>query len=312
MSPFLDDDENTDLDYYKIEDNLNTSYSSNTIKSFFEKDDRKFFLIGGIAAIVTFCVISYIMYTSSKPIDLDDLPVIKADITPIKIKPPQNGQVSHQDKIVYDNISGDKRNIIEKMAPPPEEVLSISEIESKDSLSNKEKKDIINAFNELAPEKEYKINYVKVEESKAIKPNGVKIVEENPPIKRLSSMQNSTAVNCLQKKKVRIRDLVTNNQDSHLNDFDDSIFASSKVEERGIMLQVASLPTRSAADLEYKRLLNRNKILKNFGKKIEKVDLGKNKGITYRVKVGPFKNNADAKRAIALLKKNGFSAYISR
>lgn len=131
----------------------------------FLKNDRKFFVIGGIASFVAFASVVYFFYSSSKPVNLDDLPIIKADMTPIKVRPSNNAQVKHQDKIVYDNISGDiQRKDEEERVIQPEEILSISEMDSDGVLSAEEKRKIISAFDDLAPagmEKEYKINYVK-------------------------------------------------------------------------------------------------------------------------------------------------------
>lgn len=313
--PFVNEEEDgSDIDYFPQYEHV-TEKRGNSIRSFLERDDRKFFLIGGAAALVTFCVISYIMYSSSRPIDLDDLPVIRADPTPIKVKPPKNGQISHQDKIVYDNISGDSRNVVEKTAPPPEEVLSISEIDSNDALSAKEKKEIIEAFDKLAPEKEYKINYVKTSGSESSKSKTLKAVEENPPIKKVEPDESRIEES---HKKKKIADLINNPKDiaaiSKNGDVDiENAYDVSSLKRGGnIMLQIGSLPTKSAAEAEYKRVIRRNKFLKQFSKKIEKIDLGRKKGITYRIKVGPFKSKSDANKAISSLKRRGFSSYISR
>ena len=47
-------------------------------------------------------------------------------------------------------------------------------------------------------------------------------------------------------------------------------------------------------------------------KKIYKVDLGRAKGSTYRIQVGPFKNNTEAQKVVSALKNNGCFAYISK
>ncbi|MDR0632189.1 MAG: SPOR domain-containing protein [Holosporaceae bacterium] len=296
MCPFIDDE---DGDY--SEDVLQNSQKGTGLRSHFFRDDRKFFLIGGGVSIVAFSMMVYVIYSSSKPINLEELPVISADGTPFKIKPAGNEQVKHQDKIVYDNISGDRRKTEEKIAQPPEEILSIPEIENGESLSDDEKKNIIRAFEDLAPEKEYQIKYVKKNAPK-IKSDGLTIIEEEhrSPINRID---RKTPPVLAKKSKQQLRDIIEKTD----NSTKDTIARGN-----GFMLQIASVMTRPAAEAEYNRILLKNKFLKERGKKIVKVDLGEKKGIRYRIQVGPFKTKEEADRTISTMKKNGFGAYISK
>ena len=304
MCPFLDDE-----DFEKYEEIIDGAEKKVQRKTTFLKDDKKFFIIGGSASVIAFCSVAYFLYSNSKPIDLEDLPIIQADPMPIKVKLQKNTQVNHQDKIVYDNISGNKRKKEEEhVIAQPEEVLSISEMDSDGVLSEEEKQKIINAFDELAPEKEYKINYVKnsAKENnnrRVVKSENVKIVEEEslPPINRVSPKDDSTPNNGKNKKhKTKLADLVEQKLPS----------ANSKTGT--VMVQIASVPTKNGAEVEYKRIANKNKFIKNYGKKIYKVDLGRAKGSTYRIQVGPFKNNTEAQKVVSALKNNGCFAYISK
>ena len=305
MCPFLDDE-----DFEEYEEIIDGAEKEVQRKTSFLRDDKKFFIIGGSASVIAFCSVAYFLYSNSKPIDLEDLPIIQADPTPIKVKPQKNTQVNHQDKIVYDNISGDKRKKEEEhVIAQPEEVLSISEMDSDGVLSEEEKQKIINAFDELAPEKEYKINYIKdgtKENSnhRVVESENVKIVEEKslPPINRVESKErnNATTNNNVKDKKHKAK----------LADLVDQKASSAKVGT--VMVQIASLPTKGGAEVEYKRIANKNKFIRNYGKKIYKVDLGRAKGSTYRIQIGPFKNNAEAQKVVSALKSNGCFAYISR
>ena len=305
MCPFLDDE-----DFEEYEEIIDGAEKEVQRKTSFLRDDKKFFIIGGSASVIAFCSVAYFLYSNSKPIDLEDLPIIQADPTPIKVKPQKNTQVNHQDKIVYDNISGDKRKKEEEhVIAQPEEVLSISEMDSDGVLSEEEKQKIINAFDELAPEKEYKINYIKdgtKENSnhRVVESGNVKIVEEKslPPINRVESKErnNATTNNNVKDKKHKAK----------LADLVDQKASSAKVGT--VMVQIASLPTKGGAEVEYKRIANKNKFIRNYGKKIYKVDLGRAKGSTYRIQIGPFKNNAEAQKVVSALKSNGCFAYISR
>lgn len=338
MCPFLDEDR----------EEQNDSFQSGTfergLSSNFFKNDRKYLLIGGTAIIIVFFAIVSLVRSNLSPVNLDELPVIQAEKTPIKERPLSNKQVQHQDKTVYDNISGDQRTVVEKVVPRPENVLSIPEVDVSESLSDEEKKDIIRAFDELAPEKEYKINYVREKQSYIANKNldvysNSLTREENNLFRKLknkkklsdnekkklselmrkvtnsykSEITESRALPPIKRadktvsKKHRLKDLVA--EKNAKNEMAEEVKPSSK---GTIMVQIASVGTKSAAESEYNRLLLKNRFLKGKGKKIFKVDLGEPKGIRYRIQVGPFKNKEEAKKIVSAMRSNGCASYISK
>ena len=312
MCPFLDEEDDFD-DYRDDKDDLILRpREDNRFKSRFLKDDKKFFIIGGSASIIAFCAVMYVMYSNNKPIDLEELPVIKADTTPIKVKPTNNLMVDHQDKIVYDNISGIKRSSSEeKTVLQTEEDLSINEIDSDGDLSDEEKKKIIQAFDDLAPDKDYKIKYVKSQQgdSKYVADaKKIRIIEQDngsPPIKKIEEAEKPKLTAKDKKHKGKTKDLVA----SAVKEKKDTATTRGG---GSVMIQVASVSTKSAAEAEYKRIVRKNKMLRGVGKKIVRVDLGKPKGIVYRVQVGPFKDKPEAQKMVSSLKNNGFYSYIPR
>lgn len=340
MCPFLEEND----DGIEGEPFSKSGFERGMISGFL-KNDRKYLFIGGTSVAIVIGSMIWLISSNLTPINLDELPVIQAEKTPIKEKPLANKEVAHQDKIIYDNISGDQRPIIEKIADQPENVLNIPEVDVSESLSEEDKKDIIRAFDELAPEKEYKINYIKddqpidevniseraydfagisheenmrlrklknkaqltLEESKELATLTQKIANSYktdinepqvlPPIKKITK----------EKKKKRLKDLVAEKA------FKNNLAKTAEFSRKGtIMVQIASVQTRAAAESEYNRLVSRNRFLKGKGKKIFKVDLGKLKGIRYRIQVGPFKDKEEAKKIISAMHANGYAAYISR
>jgi cell division protein FtsN len=294
MCPFVNEDEN-DEDYAMPVTPL--SEGNVGFRSQFFKNDKKFFLIGGGASAIAFILVAYLIYSNSRPINLEELPVIGADEAPLKVKPEANAQVEHQDKTVYDNISGQQRKIEEKITSSVEEVLSIPEADVGESMSEEEKKDIIQAFDDLAPEREYQIQYVKKGAARAKSSNLIIAEEERPPIKRLEEKKPFAS---------------TSKSKKPLEENKSDLLRRNAVSGGGSMVQIASVATKSAAETEYSRILSRNKFLRGLGKKIVKVDLGEKKGVKYRIQVGPFKNKGEADRIVSEMRKNGFSAYISR
>ncbi|MBO4405104.1 MAG: SPOR domain-containing protein [Alphaproteobacteria bacterium] len=346
MCPFVEENEEDEV-YDAISD---SDFGRGMVSHFF-RNDRKYLFIGGTAVAVVLIAIIGIVSSSISPVNIDELPVIQAEKTPIKEKPLKNNQVKHQDKIIYDNISGNHRQVVEKIADQPETVLSIPEIDVSESLSAEDKKTIIQAFDDLAPEKEYKINYIE-EHPKADK----SISQEN--YSSLTAAENATLRKLKNKRKLSSKEkkqltVLTNKISSsykseisveetalppintavknsvggktakkkkqRLKDLVADRAAKQKLAEgvtrsrRGtIMVQIASVGTKASAESEYNRLLRKNSFLKGKGKKIYKVDLGPNKGTRYRIQVGPFKNKTEAKKIISAMHDNGCAAYISK
>lgn len=294
MCPFLDDDD--DSGFIEQEQPVR----ENRVRLNFFKDEKKFFIIGGVAAAVACLVTGYVLYFNSKPVNLDDLPVIRAETTPFKEKPKSNEQVKHQDKTVYDNISGDQRKVEEKVVSQPEEVVTVPEVDVEETLTDEEKNSIIQAFDELAPEKEYKINYVSKENKKPITSGNLTIVEEEarPPLNIVKEEKKGSVTPT--RKKTRLKDVIN------------AATETPAFENSSIMVQIASVSTKASAEAEYNRIVRKNQFLKARGKRIFKVDLGKSKGVKYRVQVGPFSSKSEAKKVVSALKDNGFSAYISK
>ncbi|MBO7642317.1 MAG: SPOR domain-containing protein [Alphaproteobacteria bacterium] len=345
MCPFVEENVE-DVDYDAVSDE---EFNRGLVSHFF-RNDRKYLFIGGTAVAVVLIAIIGILNSRMTPVNIDELPVIQAEKTPVKEKPTQNNQVKHQDKIIYDNISGNQRKVVEKIADQPEAVLSIPEIDMSESLSAEDKKTIIQAFDDLAPE-EIKINYVekhpktdrsvgrenydsltatenetlrKLKNKKRLSAkeknqlriltnkisdsykSGISIEETAlPPINM--SVNNSMNTKTAKKKKRRLKDSIADKTNKQK-------LAEEVTRSRGgdIMVQIASVETKAAAESEYNRLVRRNRFLKGKGKKIYKVDLGPDKGVKYRIQIGPFKNKAEAKKIISAMQDNGCKAYISK
>ncbi len=348
MCPFIGENEE-DINYEVVSSSKFERGFDRGMVSYFFRNDRKYLFIGGTAVAVVLVALVGIVCSSMTPINIDELPVIQAEKTPIKEKPLNNKEVQHQDKIVYDNISGTQRKVVEKIAHQPETVLSIPEVDVSESLSAEDKRTIIQAFEDLAPEREYKINYIEKH------PATTRVVsqqnydslskKENEILKKLKNKKKLSA-----KEKAQLKTLTQKISNSYKSeyksesDFEEKLPPIRSVKEdkiqkrkrrlkdlvavrtnkeklaenvsrsrRGtVMVQIASVSSKAAAESEYNRLIRKNRFLKGKGKKIYKVDLGPNKGTKYRVQVGPFQNSSEAKKIISAMHDNGCAAYISK
>jgi len=75
--------------------------------------------------------------------------------------------------------------------------------------------------------------------------------------------------------------------------------------QKVIFVQVASLPTKNAANQEYNRLLKGHRSLSKMGYKIVPVQVGKS--TKYRIMVGPFKSKDEASNAVRKMRNDGLN-----
>ncbi|MBE6447006.1 MAG: hypothetical protein E7015_00755 [Alphaproteobacteria bacterium] len=336
MCPFLDNEE---IEGRSPKFSSQNGFDVGNVSKFFKRDNQYLLIGAGIAFVILIVVLTLI--NSGSPINIEELPVIHAEQTEFKEKPKANLTVQHQDKVVYDNISGDSRVEREKLAPRPENVIEIPDMSESETLSDEEKRNIIRAFDELAPQKEYTVKYNK--QSTDIKPERLEpslTVTENRRLQILKNKPKLTnkehqELKIIEKKLIgsykteNVKDIglppinnITNSNIRIKKRLKDVINAKKSQENsaervithsRGtVMIQIASVPSKAAAESEYRRLVFKNKFLKGKGKKIFKIDLGSDKGIRYRIQIGPFKNKEDANKIINALRANGCSAYISK
>jgi tetratricopeptide (TPR) repeat protein len=79
----------------------------------------------------------------------------------------------------------------------------------------------------------------------------------------------------------------------------------------GWVVQIASADTEASALSTWKKMQARHAVLKTQSPSVVKADLGA-KGTFYRVRIGGFDEQAQAKKACARLKAGGVSCYISK
>jgi len=125
-----------------------------------------------IVAFVGLIILGWFAYEEGKyPSDLSELPLIKKNPKPFKVKPEDPGglKVSNQEKEIYDvtinggeEIDVNKEKEFAKLLPPPEEPITMEEIEStKAAEIPDDVKDIINENTESRVKK-YRVSSKKV------------------------------------------------------------------------------------------------------------------------------------------------------
>ncbi len=221
------------------------------------------------------------------------VPLVEAQEGPIKVKPDAPGgmEVPNRDKLVYNRLrSGDVEPRVEHLLPPPEEPLerpvpdaavpSASEV---GAAELPEQPAIASALDEPAPES-------KIESL----PDPVAVV--SPP-SEATPPTVEPAPEATPKSETPASDLVIARKP------EPSVAPKPAIDPaKAYKVQLAAARTRSLAKSEFKRLQKAHPdLLGNLELSVMRVDLGK-KGIFYRVRVGPFADEAAARKLCADLK----------
>ena len=268
---------------------------------------------------------------------LNVVPLISAPLDPIKVRPKQPGglQVPNRDKLVYERIqkgtavSGN--DLIERLLPQSEEPLPkpVSKFPKTDREPskvngppmNKEVTDIPTYPRRSVPSIE-DVKSIRPPPSLPIAPKAAYRVGKNiadfplnpnkqgpsspetiqssksankfVPSSSVSSVNKQKAVSLEPRKKI-----------SSIADSKDGFFSKEpQPSSKSYRIQLAAARTPERARSEWNRLRRKHlDLLGNLGLSVTKADLGPNKGIFYRLRVGPLKNEASARSLCKQLSK---------
>lgn len=227
-------------------------------------------------------------------------PVIVADSGPEKIKPEDPGglDVPHQDKTVYDRVSGESADRVERLLPEPEEPVDISGLRTSEATTEAASKEspAEEPVSEAQAPKEDKAR-PDPEEPKAApettKAADTEVVNEAEDIGDLIQSLPDTG-------EEPIGNSVAEVDDASVNRASGTIPAATS---GAYVVQVASFRGADLATGGWEALNRKNgDLLRNLRPDIQLADLG-DKGIYYRLRIGPFATKADAQALCTALKK---------
>lgn len=206
----------------------------------------------------------YLFAPTNKNYTKVDIPLIRADETPIKVKAEDQGVpgIKHQDKLVYGRIRGDQS------APPVEHILPDPETP------------IVQIKEDAPPVKmveQYKPNDGELE--KGVERNLKEEENDSPSISSIS-------------------DLIPEEEPLKKQE------PEKKKGKGTVFIQLGSLKSYDLAESEWIRLSNKHKdIFADLKPTIQKVDLGEEKGIYYRLRTGPYETSEKATVVCSTLKE---------
>lgn len=290
-------------------------------------NDKKIIIAGATASVLLVSSILVYVFTKDNSVDIEELPVIHATHTAIKESVDTNEATPTKDKKIYTYITTDEQSAEPSKVEKTDSVISIKELETS-KLTEEDKRTIIKAFEDLAPNARRRKAYKPPEQPKLnLRP--AKVIQpaiSKPVIKKPIIAQNTVVPavktqrpQVKQRPALKLQDILKTpiskkrrsdelNRLIHLHNKPVSGQKTVKnypIASNGIFVQLASLPTRAAAQNEYKRLKRYHRVLDTIGYKINEVKVGREK--RYRVMAGPFRNRDAARIAVQRMRNSGLN-----
>ncbi len=218
---------------------------------------------------------------SNQMADESTLPVIRAEVGPIKVKPENPGgmEIPNRDKLVYERLGNNPGEpLIERLLPEPEKPVTMPEPEPAPVVV--EAKPVVKEAVPVPP--------VKVEEIVEPKPAPMKL--EPAPVEIPKAPEPKVVVS----KPAPTKPMET-------------VTPTGKYK-----IQLASVRSEAAAEGEWKRLSKKQpELLGKLTMSIMKADLG-DKGLFYRLRGGPLPDEATAKKLCADLTAKKIGCLVVR
>ena len=253
----------------------------------------------------------------------DEVPVIRADISPVKVRPENPGglQVPDRDKLVYNRIQNGGTETagqatVERLLPPPEKLLprpkavpiapqKLSPQAQTPSVSTTPKvADVKAAVKPVVAPPPPSVPAVAPKSGPTrLSKNTTPIITPKPaPQKPIPAAQPTP-------KPIVIAKAEQPSPSVPAVKTSPTAAPTNKV----YRVQLAAARTPDAARKEWDRLRRKNlDVLGNLGLSITKVDLGGKKGIFYRLRAGPLKNDGDARALCKTLAKRKTGCLVVR
>lgn len=228
-------------------------------------------------------------------------PTIVAETGPEKSKPDNPGgmEVPDQDKTVFDRVSGETTERVEKLLPEPEEPIDIAGLRTSTDQAL-EKADPVT----IDPAKEEPALETPADNRAAIDTAPTPTAKPTPPADN-EEMKEAENIGDLIDSLPGSTDVGNAVASVDKNTVNTASGAVGPATSGAYVVQVASLPEAEAATRIWENLLRKNQdILSVKRPDIQMADLG-DKGIYYRLRIGPFATKEEAQRMCDTLKSRG-------
>lgn len=296
-----------DFDRKELSEKLVRDFMDEDIGAERRRSARNVKIFVPMIAFAVTCFVAYAWYYDKVAISNNiniDLPVIKADKSPVRIKPENPGgmYIANRDKKVYEAISKNKNlPTVIRLLPNPEEPVereivikakkTITEMIEKEDLE-----DLLGRIEEENIEKPKKIAAAKLPAKKVIKKSELLAID----IKTL----DDTSIEELTVSDFKIIPKPQKRLDNK------RLIKQVNQNLKGFFIQLGSYRTNKDAQSSWSNIKKKHKTtLAKLSSATEKADLGK-KGTFYRLQVGPFTQESSARSVCTKLKDKKQGCFI--
>ncbi len=231
----------------------------------------------------------------------DEPPVIVADAGPEKIEPDEPGglEIPHQDKLVYDRVSGEESETVENLLPESEEPIEVAGL--REATPGADSGD---ALDEL-------IRSTAVDEDSTDSASGdtVNVADASEVISEISPSVIDTQPAPTPERVVEtILDVPDEKETPEAAELPAQPASTGSVSATSgaFVVQVGSFKGAELAVAGWERLKQKNEdLMPEMRPDVKVVDLGAEKGVWYRLRIGPFADkNSAASMCNALQARN--------
>ena len=244
-----------------------------------------------------------------------DVPLLRPEAGPVKVRPNNPGglEVPYRDKLVYKRLSngGSDAPVVERLLSAPESPLPLP----KPELRTPESKQPITA---KVPSLKDVMN---VTPPKPAPP----LVANQSPDHTVSSGKHSPIISGQSKKtSTMTRPLTSDSKEAQqlaqekiipkmTNAFVSNKKRTSEPKSKVYQVQLAASRSSERARTEWDRLRKKNfDLVGDLELRVVRVDLGKEKGVFFRLRVGPLSNVSEARQLCSALKKRRIGCLVVR
>lgn len=260
----------------------------------------KFFIF---LIIVSVCgALGWYFYKSYNKKNYNEVVIVSADQDEIKAEPTDPGGmiVNNMDKDVYDTLDSNQKKIAkaEVLLPPSEEPINKKELLlSEMALDIKKPEEDLNKSDEQMPvEEKLPVPVAPVVVEPVVENASPVVIETKTvdPIKQpevIVAQQPEQYIQPITKKEVKTKPNFTKKSDKFFK------------------VQIASFKSVIEAEREWKNMLKKYKILNGFDYYIVSKEI-EGKGIFYRLQVGSFEKDSEAKKTCRQFKDLGINCFV--
>jgi len=278
--------------------------SDDYVAEYFGTNKKRNFIgliLTGISLII-FMTAAWFSYKADvTTVSEEELPVIKADSNSNKIVPSDPGGmvVPNQDKLIYDTISVQKNTPkLERILPSPEEPVELSSLPSEPTEEKP------------APKPESTIVSQPASSPKAIEPKAIEQAPKDNDQKILEAKAPEVKATETKATEYKLKLITEDKRSKSSFSRNESKTINNTLPKNGHFVQLASFKTEKEVKHEWERIKNRHHLdhLKMY---IQTKNLP-NKGIVYRLLVGPINSDSEARLVCKKLITKGQGCFVAK